>query len=253
MKLLSAALALTLCVSLGIYSVLKLGLELEGSAAEAIAGFPLLALGQIYEAIEKGFGRKSLSTGHQENIPEFDRYVFRWYKIFVFAVLLFAAPINLFGAYLGIVLGAVGAKFDVALVGLMQLPIVATVSFLLGRWVGSRCRSLKGGMLVVVVAIAVVMTADRVYLVRSMTGDPSVNNAASLGDLGSGNFLLMLAGGIAIYGAFSCLGVWRGFRVRVQRYMAYLLSVLPEGDRAILVSLAYDQVQLRSSQAPRLA
>lgn len=249
MNMLAAAFGMTLGVSLALYLVLKLVFGLEGNAIEAVAGFPILASGQIYEALEKTAGRKNVKAGHQEQIPEFNTYMFKWYKLFAASLLLFSGLILLLGGYVGFVLGAVGVVFDIALVGLMQLPIIAAVSYALGRWVGTRSFGLKGGMLIVVTAIAVAMTFDRTYLMKNIMDDPNVANAGALGPFGSRDFFIKLASGVAVYSAFSCLGVWRGFRVRAQRYMAYLLSILPESDRGVLISLAYDQVQTRSLQA----
>jgi hypothetical protein len=59
--------------------------------------------------------------------------------------------------------------------------------------------------------------------------------------------VLMAVVGMALLGVISFLGSLRGRKLRLSRYVAYLLARLPRETRLTLVSLAYEEAKKLSS------
>jgi hypothetical protein len=243
MKFLMAAFGITLATSLVIYSALRLVAGLDGEAVAAVAGFPFLASGHIYEALERQAAKQELQSTPTEALLNFPDFGLAWYKFLILAILLFMASIQAFSAYTALVMGVMGIRFELPAVGLLGFPVNAALAFFIGRWLGSRCRNVLPAMGLLTLAVAICLFADRLLTLRMGATDPDLNASDLFGTLGSLEFCELLGGGVAMYGIIGCIGLWTGSRLRAATYTSYLMRIMPRSSQQALISLAYGEAE----------
>jgi hypothetical protein len=262
MKVLVAAFGITLVISVSVYAVIKFALGIEGHLPEEAAAFSFIASTHIYEALEKTVARRDLQSGEKSGIYNFAAYTIPWLALLLYATIFVVGVTQLVGFYIGLVTNIAGLDFGLSTAGFLQLPVICYGTFVIGRWVGSRCRT--HGVSIVILAILVAIVGDHLVMTRLYPDEvnKSFENAPEevknfLETFGISNkaawaYVLTSALGVLVYSTAGCFGFWRGFKHRTERYAAYLFRILPESSRQILVGLAYDEVQsLRPKQGRR--
>ncbi len=243
MKLLMAVFGATLVMSLAIYSTLRLGVGIGGESAFEVAGFPLLASGHLYEGLERRLAKEGLLAGTDERLVDLAGFALKWYQFLPLAILLFLGAVNAISAYIAFAATATDNDFSLQLIGLLELPGNMGISFLIGRWLGSRSRSLPAGMGLFVIAVVLSLIADRTALILLAESDPGGVAGKAMAQWGSVQFFALGGVGVGVYGSMGCLGLWRGWRQKMTRYVSYLLKVIPKASRDTLVSLAFDEAE----------
>lgn len=244
MKFLMAAFGITLGTSLAIYSGLRLLTPLQGEAVFSFASFPFLASGHIYEVLERRAAKAELSSAPHLKLVSFTGFGLPWYRLLILALLLFMASVEALSGYTALVTQAMDAPLKLPVIALVVYPINALVTFLIGRWMGSRCRNVAVAMGIFSLAIAATLFLDHfIALQMYSSGDGDDDPAALFGTLNSSRFYITLACGAAAYSVIGWLGVWRGARAREERYTVNLLRLLPRSSRAALIGLARDEAE----------
>jgi hypothetical protein len=241
MKFLSAAFGITILISMLVYFVLTFVFDLEPHVTEAAAGFPFIASGHIYERLEK---RADHQQSHHSIYPP-NEYIMRWWVLLVFAVALWFGLFSLTQVYLIVISGITDIDFDFPVLGFLELPLFVVGGFLIGQWVGSRCR--RNGIFIIAIAVAINIIADRIGWFFVLP-----NHILKMVGLRhykvSWYFVLILISGIVLYTVIGCIGLWRGYRNRETRYVSYLLSMLPDETKQQIIKTAYDEVRGTAQQ-----
>ncbi len=243
MRFLLLAFGITLLTSLTIYGVLRLGVGLEGEAAFAVAGFPYLAAGHIYEILERRAAKENLRSGVTVDLVNFHKYSLKWYQFFILAVLLFLGSLSIISGYIGLIMAIREEPFDISQLGLMGLPANIIVTFIIGKWLGSRCRNVLRGILLFLLAVSLSLAADHAFTYWSADDDSLENLQNLMGTPGSWQFTMVTASGVALYGVIGCTGILIGSRRRSLRYLSFILKLMPASSRSALVSLAYEEAK----------
>ena len=125
-----------------------------------------------------------------------------------------------------------------AVIGPTMLTIFA--AYFVGRWIGTRC--LRRGIVAIVlvavltavgaVAVDVLATTDEYY--REMFDAERLSPAHILTRVALVSFNILVPG---------LIGYWRGRKLRLSKYLHYLLGVLPAETRDTVVDLAFEEAQ----------
>jgi hypothetical protein len=251
-NLIVAAVA-AIAASAAIYFLARLLFGVEDTLAKGAASVPLVALPKAYEELEK-ISAQSAGTKGEGQIRNISQFSIPIYMLILYAVLLCFALLNLGVIWAEIAfygLGGQNANYNKNAIGFISAPVHMLGLYLIGRWVGSR--SPRFGLAVPVVALFIAVSLTLILqalfgvreVVKAIHG---VEPAASIEYLtavlkNSPGLLIAL---IPIY-----IGYWRGMKLKLAKYLKYLLDIVPKDTRETLVSLAYDEAQVHLSSRLR--
>ncbi len=262
MKTLLATVAIVVIAGSFCFGVLALfRVPLEFSAALATVFFGAMPyLHQVLEKQLSGPGKSVLPQGvvtlHGFSLP--------WYLLLVYGAALTIAAMQ----YLGFVSGVMAGLYNLTLdpyvytyipdggqtgAGWMNLAmnlfVLPVPIFLIGRWMGTRSENYRSGIGIALGVVGIAMVLDS-FLLLIFTLPGLVSSTPTFGDVVLAMALVcFLRGAITVWMAtFLLLGYWRGYRVRIQRYLGYLVSALPHDTQATLVNMAYEEAERLASQ-----
>jgi hypothetical protein len=244
------ALGLTLAVSIPLCLVLYYFMN-DVKIALEIASLPLIGIHHLYETLEKAQGRRNVAVS-PENVQTYEGFSMPWYAMTIYGTIGFFGLIEASGV-LGVWIAALGlSQFSQLLEPqslsqglLMVAAIPATMvlrlvgAYLIGAWIGTRC--VKRGVIAVVTAVVFSATL-------AIVGDHYLlSDAEFQGFYGfpkSKSNILAMATGLSLFLAIpSVVGFWRGRRLRLTKYLRYLLNILPSETRGTIVNLACEEAQ----------
>lgn len=217
--------------------------DAKGGAAFAVAGLP-----SISSWIEQLEAKRSSVPGAKMAIRSFEGFSISFPAAIAFGAIVAIAVINLSGAFVGFIAGAIGAVAHIGedaegdllrTASIGNIPIICIGFYLFGRWLGARTR--KHGLYAVGLAVLIASVTTRLadfFLLPAETWRSLFRM-----DAGVRQLLLLIAMQVALIAGPTLLGFWRGRKMRLSRYMAYLLSALPEETRDSLLDLAYEEVK----------
>jgi hypothetical protein len=224
----------------GLLSLFGVAEKIAGPLASALFG----AITYVHQAIEKQRATTS-ATASAQGVVTLRGYFFSPVLMFVYASLTLYAMMVLiyaYGRYSGALLSDIIDSIDRNEVTDLMLPLlIATsvtkvaVAYVVGRWVGSRARRFSEVVLLCSIAGASIL----VMAVYSIGGGSSLFFQDPLGPK------VLLLGFADNFGSMTVpglIGVWRGKRLRLTRYLGYLLSRLPMDTRFAIVNMVYDEV-----------
>jgi hypothetical protein len=227
----------------------------NNEVATGLATLPIAGSPHIVELLERGQARREFARGQPNMIHSFEGFAISWPILVLCGVVVVWAIMEASAYLASSLVTLIAASFTgvtktedltgklPTVIGIMGLsnsvPIRLVGGYLLGRWIGTRCA--RYGILALLLSVAL-------GAIASMTGAYFVTSADTFKDVfGAQNELgfMALAGATSFCYIFASglLGYWRGRRRKLSRYMLYLLSVLPNDVRSVLVDLAFEEAQ----------
>jgi hypothetical protein len=252
MKNLAISFAMSLIASVLIYFGLYFGLgrSLHGEALVGLAAVPFVAVHHIYEALERNQTKRRIARS-SENLPTLDALVIRWTLLICYGALIFLGINQLGTGLAAIVYNASGGNEELKLpfVAIVALAINVIGVYFLGRWFGVRSKRLGLVSLFFGILLGLVLSkaTDFIFV-------PPAKFKSLVGmDKSWVFFLFVVVVGTVLYTSIAAIGLWRGRRRRLSRYLYYLLTLLPADSRATIVSLAYDEARLVTAKQSNAA
>ena len=227
----------------------------NNEVATGLATLPIAGSPHIVELLERGQARREFARGQPNMIHSFEGFAISWPILVLCGVVVVWAIMEASAYLASSLVTLIAASFTgvtktedltgklPTVIGIMGLsnsvPIRLVGGYLLGRWIGTRCA--RYGILALLLSVAL-------GAIASMTGAYFVTSADTFKDVfGAQNELgfMALAGATSFCYIFASglLGYWRGRRRKLSRYILYLLSVLPNDVRGVLVDLAFEEAQ----------
>jgi hypothetical protein len=214
---------------------------------------PVAVFNKISDALERRDARRSLATDRPTMIHSFAGFAISWPILLVYGALLLFAIAQV-SSGLG---GFIGAAIAVAAAGppdawasnatavanarglLIVIPLMLIGGYLVGRWIGTR--SARNGIAVILMsaAVASILTTLFDYFFQFLNILPEQPLAA-----------LRVIANFGIFSLSGLVGYWRGERQKLSRYVQYLLSVLPNDSRDVVVELAFDEARHAGATKP---
>jgi hypothetical protein len=231
------------------YSVFSLfSLPTPSEAAGGAAAIPIIGSPHIYDLIERLQAKKAL----QKNTPEksaitirsYEGFAYSWWVIVVCGVIIVVAVLQFAALVAGVVATSLSNtdQMNPSLVGgaaLIAIPCIIVGSYLVGKWIGTRCarNEFITAILVSAVGAFASKALDYIFLApaefKEMFG---LEKSLSL-------FLSHLTGAFVFVLVGTVLGVWRARRSKMSSYLQYLLRILPKETSATIVDLAYEEAR----------
>jgi hypothetical protein len=266
------ALAILTAFVLGIIIYVATAAFLPAEFARGLAVLPLAGFNHIADALEQRDAKQNLTNAGPPIVPSLAGFAISWPLLVVYGTLTIFAIIQgaiwLAGAIIGVTIAAANIyetrpDLDVLNVGLnlgmalIVLPLNLLGGYLVGRWIG--IRSMRNGVAIVLVSVALASVLYALwhhYLNRLSWPGPlpsSVTPSVPL-SLSAGIPLAWevsrLFRNLVVFSISGLVGCWRGQKMKLSRYMQYLLSILPNDSRNAVVELAFDEA-LRVSTVPK--
>ncbi len=120
-----------------------------------------------------------------------------------------------------------------AFIPCMSLALFSNI-YLVGRWTGEKSRD-KG-------IIALLLATVLYFLVLFILNTSSVGFKAYMEMMSDANLVLSdVIFGVLFFWGIGLIGYWRGRRLRVSKYLSYLMQSLPIDTREAFVDLAYSE------------
>jgi hypothetical protein len=255
MKVLTASFAVACVLALVVFGVILLIFPQALDEAKAVGGFIIATFPTIHQFLEQQNGRRNLAAGRRSAVYDFRGFQIPWQLMVLYGAIIVAVVFVLGHGIVGFIVGFHNGYFkevykeDPPKIRLDDfLPQVFTYlvwivgSYLVGRWVGTRCarKGLVAMLLMGPLGWAIFMGSNAILMGPStwwtslMT--PSWESAV--------RFLLgAFAEKMCIFWGAGLFGYWRGHRQRLSRYLHYLLRVLPSDTRDTVVDLAFEEAQ----------
>jgi hypothetical protein len=225
-------------------------LGVDNSIVSGAAGLPLIALPKVYEEMEKRSSQKDNDSSTQ-GIQRFDGFFIPWKMIVAYgaAAMFGISNGSVFLSVIIVQLSMTASEFpDLRIVGLIALPYMVAGLYFAGHWIGSR--SSNYGPAAVICACFLSISASKLADYMISPEDIFMHYYGTEKEIGA--FLRAniagIVGSFLMFSVVSLVGYWRGSNRRVSKYMLYLLDVLPKHTRETLVNLAFEEVQMLSSQ-----
>lgn len=255
MRTLSIAFAMAMACCLTLYFLVS-AIVAEREVAIGVATLPFVSVSHVYETLERAGVRRAQAAGTSEAVASFQDFGLPWVLVVLCGALMVIGIMNLavLGAEaLAAVSSAEGTVFPTAKSMMpFDLPFAVVGSYLLGRWIGGRCRS--HGVLALLAACVFGATLGKAidFLALSMSDlrdvygeDGLVAGAGTFAD-----FFAQAALGAMLYSVVGGIGYWRGRRNRQSKYLRYLLTALPRETRDTLLGMAYEEAR-STTRLPR--
>jgi hypothetical protein len=115
------------------------------------------------------------------------------------------------------------------------------VTYFLGRWIGQRADKHLVLATFLFSAIVRVTEAIREYFSTTDEGFLTYYGFAK----NSPRFLITIALATLFFWLIALLGMWRGYRTRLQAYVGYLLKRLPPNTQKTIVDLVYQEAAMQ--------
>jgi hypothetical protein len=239
MKNLGISFGIAFAASILFFCILNFGLNLDAHAAYGIAGLPFISSTHLCELLEQREGRKRLSgapASHARGVYTFDKFAISPAVIVVYGVVIMVVVVELLGAVAGF-LAAIADDTKMILAFSVLFNVIA--AYLTGRWIGSRSGSRGIIAILSLFVLAVVIGKSIDFAIMSSADFKELYGEEKSLDL----LLLHILGGSVILSISGLIGYWRGRRMRLLKYLRYLLGVLPKDTRDALVDLAYEEAR----------
>lgn len=235
------AFGVALLASVAAAVILRLA-GVESGIAEKITIGTLGSTAFLHQHLEKAAVLKKDSA---TNVPTIENYGPGPLAMVIFGALMLLAVTNVSAAVIGL-MAAVSGVPDTGLAAYLAFPglamlIAASVS--VGIWVGRRARR---NAVALTLACIVLFRVEQIVLDQVLMTPDQWKEVFGLDRPAYIRTQLVT---VLITGLLGILGVWRGARTRVQRYLAYLAGLLPHDTRAALVDLAREEVAKSLSQS----
>jgi hypothetical protein len=223
--------------------------------AGGLAAIPIGGVHHIAELLERREARTSFSPERRTAVHSFKGFAIWWPLTIAYGTLIVFAVAEFVGGLTGLLAGALSAALTaetniealaskmpnvVAILGLfIAAPIQALSGYMFGRWVGMRGD--RYGIVVVLVFAGL-----GAMLMRGLdyAFSPKSHYQIFFGRTKAIQFILLQT--VVTFALFSLpglLGYWRGRKYRPFKYMQYLLGVLPNDTREVLVDIAFEEAQ----------
>lgn len=245
MKNLGISFALAFIVSILFFCVLDFALGMEAHAAYGVAGLPLIASAHLYEVLERADGRKelaeprpheSLSNRQQKSaIYTFDAYAISWPIATVYSILMLVSVLEFNSFLSGVLVSMSEIDFHEHPQSMIyfQFPLNLIAVYLIARWIGAR--GAKHG-------ISCLLCTIVISLIFAHSFDLFFINADEFAKMFQHrNITSLILSGIFVFSIPAAIGYWRGTRMRLAKYLRYLMGILPEDTRDALITLAYEE------------
>ncbi|HEX3808083.1 MAG TPA: hypothetical protein VHW02_00150 [Rhizomicrobium sp.] len=243
MKYLLWAIGIALGLGLLIFGV-SYPLLQSKEMAEGFAAIPIVGSNHIAEMLERQAARQSLSPNQPTSLKTPHGFEMPWYLLAVYGTIVLVAVVQLAGGLAGLIVGIASQGHSdmqnmLPAVAILSIPTQLIGGYYVGRWIGTRSEAKRGVMTVVACsALAAIITRAIDISVVSGPDAPALYQ-----NMNAGTFLYFCLISFAIFAASALLGYWRGTKIRLYKYMQYLLGVLPLGTRSTLVDLAYEEAE----------
>jgi hypothetical protein len=203
-----------------------------------IASFPVIA-----EFLERQKGRKNLAAGKPRPVYDFRGFQITWPLMALYGtiivVVVFALGPFLVGFVRGFYNGFIAGFYKQDTPGvqpdelywadmIVSYVVSITGSYLVGRWIGTRCAR-RG----VVAIVLIGPLASAIYV--------AINSHVN--EMEFQRILYEFAKGTCIFWGAGVFGYWRGKRHKLSAYLHYLMRVLPEETRETVVELTFEEAQ----------
>jgi len=245
MRTLGIAFAMALASCVGLFLLMS-AIVAQREVALGVATLPFAAVSHVYETLERAALRSSGAVSAEIGIASFKGFGLPWFVIApcgIAIVLGFMNAAVLLAYAIALVCVINGASFATGAAFIpISFPFSVAGAYLLGRWIGARCRS-HGIPVVVAVSILGAFLAKAVDFL--LLPDEMLKNL--YGTILTGvviqDYLVQAAGGSVFILIFAAFGYWRGRHNRVLKYFRYLLGAIPPATRETLLTMAYDEAR----------
>jgi hypothetical protein len=217
--------------------------------ATGLGFIPLTVFNKVSDALERRDAKRSLATDRPTMIHSFAGFAISWPILLVYgALLLFAIAqvVSGLGAFIATVIAVAAAgppdawasKAEAVAIArglFIIIPLMLIGGYLVGRWIGTR--SAQNGIAVILMsaAVASILSALFDFFYLSFLTSENVILPEQAAQQAITNF--------GIFSLSSLVGYWRGQRQKLSRYLQYLLSVLPNDSRDVVVELAFEEAR----------
>jgi len=214
--------------------------EIKGAASA-----PALSVPKIYEVLEKRSATRALAQANFDSILRAKDFSIHPIAVFLLSLVAMWGVVHFTGALMGALVAlcgiTVGTTTFNSLVGLTSAPLKIIAAAYIGRWIGIRAE--RYGFAVAICAIGLGSTLGFLAVVL-MLGS-AFETTVGVKPLSA--FLNILPD-FAIYVISGIVGVWRGQRQRFANYLAFIMKILPEDTRGVIVEMVRDEA-IRARQA----
>lgn len=254
MKYLVGALAIAVAMAIAIYTAASFVVS-DPDTALGIAALPFVGCVHYAEMLEQRHVRMSLWPDRPTAVPTLHGYVISPIVMLAYGTVIVLAVAEFASGLTGILAGGMSALLTEGkslqelapklplVIGLLALlvavPIQLLGGYVVGKWIGARCA--RNGLIVMLgsAAAGAVLLRGIDYLIS-----PPEHFKALFGQEKSAGVLLLAAiGPFAVFSIGGLIGYWRGRRRKLSSYLHYLLSVLPNDTRNLIVDLAFEEAQ----------
>ena len=222
--------------------------------AVGLGFIPLTVFNKISDALERRDGMRSLATG-QPTMIRFAGFAISWPILLVYGALLLFAITQVSAGIAGFIAAAIAvaaagppdawvskATAVNSLRGLLiVVPLMLIGGYLVGRWIGMRSTRYGIAVILMSAAVASILTALFDYFFLPFLTSENVILA------GQPSAALRVIANFVILSLSGLVGYWRGQGLKLSRYMQYLLSVLPNDSRDVVVELAFEEARRAGS------
>ena len=242
MKTLIKALAVVCIAAIVVFAALRLA----GTSEEVAKSISVLVLGSItyvHRTLEKDKKQSGFSLT-PTGIVDREGYKLHWALLTIYsAIILFVALefAALLGRSAAVAIKAPSGTSLAAAVGLGHLLLTCPATYFLGRWIGQRADKHLVLATFLFSAIVRVTEAIREYFT---TTDEGFLTYYGFGK-NSPRFLITIALATLFFWLIALLGMWRGYRTRLQAYVGYLLKRLPPNTQKAVVDLVYQEAAMQ--------
>jgi hypothetical protein len=222
------------------------GLNFLAEVAKGAVGLPALSVQQIYGALEKRSATRALAQANFESMISAKDFSLHPFAVFLLSLVAMWGVVHFTGALMGalVALSGItpGTTTFASLVGLTSIPLKIIAAAYIGRWIG--IRSQRYGFAVAVGSIGLGCSVSFLAALLILGSDKL---ETMLGTTALSAFLFILPD-FVIYVISGVLGVWRGQRQRLANHLAFIMKILPEETRQVIVEMVRDEA-IRARQA----
>jgi hypothetical protein len=218
---------------------------IQDKIAGPISGALFGAITYVQQTLDKGRSGRGFGL-LPATVVQFKDYTISQLKMITYFALVLAGAMQLSSFLGGFAGGLAGLELSNLLVVLLLSSVLinGTTAFLLGMWIGKRCRDHKI-LCVVLGAIAGSTIGHGVdFLVLSKENFEELFQET----FDTGFILTKFTFGAAIFTLVALIGCWKGNSLRLSAYLHYLLKRVPTDTRDVLVSMAYDEASKLATQ-----
>ena len=231
-------------VATGSYVVLRFVFEISAEIASGLAGFFILSIGPLRDALEASAIKYADRQERDVSIPTLAQFAIRPVRLLVVGALMFFASLQVSALLGGVAMGMFVSRTGIVdpqavtvdSIGLFSLPIILLLAFWVSSWMS---RSAKSHALLICVAAAVLGKA--VAILFDMV---AFRNIPEIGAFyAQNNPALLTVYAVATMLPAILLGWWRGRSMREAIYFKFLMDVLPSDAKTTICALALEEAE----------